>query len=114
MKKKVRRSRKNQDKLYNMIFGGALVIMVVLFLALVIARQFAPEASDYIITADGHVHTADGAHVGDAAELFGSNYTVTEDGHVHAADGTHIGTYDAAAADATAEPTATPTEAPAN
>lgn len=114
MKKKVRRSRKNQEKLYNLIFGGALAIMVILFVALVVARHFTSEASDYVITADGHVHTADGAHVGDAAELFGSNYTVTEDGHVHAADGTHIGTYDPASAEATAEPTAEPTEAPAN
>lgn len=114
MKKTVRRSKKNQEKLYNLIFGGVLAVAVILLVTLIIARNVTPDATEYVITADGHVHTVDGAHVGDAAELFGSDYTVTADGHVHAADGTHIGTYDTTSAEATAEPTAEPTEAPAN
>lgn len=92
MKKNVRRSKKNQEKLYNLLFGGILALMAILFVALIIARAVAPEASDYVITADGHVHAADGTHLGTTEEMFGSDYVVTEDGHVHAPDGTHIGT----------------------
>lgn len=109
MKKPVHKSKKNQEKLYNLIFGGVLALMVILLVALLISKAFAPEATDYVITADGHVHTADGAHVGTTDELYGSGYVVTEDGHVHAADGTHLGTYDDTFADPTAQPTAQPT-----
>lgn len=106
MKKHVHKSRKGQAKRQNIIIIGCAVITVLLIVALIVARFVTPDSSDYIITADGHVHTADGAHVGDAAEMFGEGYTVTEDGHVHAADGTHVGT-------AEALPGADATEAPA-
>lgn len=118
MKKPVHKSKKQQEKLYNIIFGGALAVMVILLVALLISKAFAPETSDLIITADGHVHTADGAHVGTTEDLLDTGYIVTEDGHVHAPDGTHLGTYDATPADPTTapseEPAADPTEEPAN
>ena len=93
MKKHYRRRKKDQSKLIDTVFIGLLAGTVILVIALMITNAVAPDSTEYIITADGHIHTADGAHVGDAADLFGSDYTVTEDGHVHAADGTHLGTY---------------------
>lgn len=106
MKKHVHKSRKAQAKRQNIIIIGCAVITVLLIVALIVARFVTPANTDYIITADGHVHTADGAHVGDAAEMFGEGYTVTADGHVHAADGTHVGT-----ADTLPEATEAPAEA---
>lgn len=118
MKKPIHKHRKNQSKLTNLILGGALVLTLVLIIALVVANQLAPEASDYVITADGHVHAADGTHLGTSEEMFGSDYVVTEDGHVHAADGTHLGTYDETveepADESAEEPAEEPTETEAN
>ena len=103
MKKHVHKSRKGQAKRQNIIIIGCAVVTALLIVALIVARFVTPASTEYIITADGHVHTADGAHVGDAAEMFGEGYTVTEDGHVHAADGTHVGTAEATEAPAEAE-----------
>ncbi len=93
MKKPVHKHRKHSAKFYNRLIIGGVVLTVVLIAALVIANALAPD-NNYIITADGHVHTADGAHVGEAADMFGEDYVVTEDGHVHTADGTHVGSYE--------------------
>ena len=103
MKKHVHKSRRAQAKRQNIIIIGCAVVTALLIVALIVARFVTPASTEYIITADGHVHTADGAHVGDAAEMFGEGYTVTEDGHVHAADGTHVGTAEATEAPAEAE-----------
>lgn len=92
MKKHVHKSRKAQAKQQNMIIIGCAVVTALLIISLIVARFAAPASTEYIVTADGHVHTADGTHVGDAAEMFGEGYTISEDGHVHAADGTHVGT----------------------
>lgn len=94
MKRPVHKHRKKQSKLTNYVIGGTLLALGVLIIALVVANALAPEPSDYVITADGHVHDADGNHLGTTEEMFGSDYFVTEDGHVHTADGTHVGTYD--------------------
>ncbi len=92
MKKPVHKNHKHSKNFYNRIIIGGVVLTVVLIIALVVANAVAP--GEYIITADGHVHTADGAHVGEAADMFGEDYVITEDGHVHTADGTHVGNYE--------------------
>ena len=92
MKKPVHKHRKNNPKATRWAIIGVVALTVVLIAALAISNALnTPE--EYFVTADGHVHTADGTHVGDAAEMFGEGYTISEDGHVHAADGTHVGTY---------------------
>ena len=91
MKKPVHKHRKNNPKATRWAIIGVLALTVVLMVALVVSKAVAP--GDYYVTGDGHVHTADGTHVGDAAELFGEGYTVSEDGHVHDANGNHVGTY---------------------
>ena len=58
---------------------------------IVIKKVNEPDVMNYVVTEDGHVHAADGTHIGDYDEVFGSGYTLTEDGHIHAADGTHVG-----------------------
>ena len=103
MKKHVHKSRKGQAKRLNIIMIGCAVVTALLIIALIVARFVTPASSEYIVTADGHVHTADGAHVGDAAEMFGEGYTISEDGHVHAADGTHVGTAETLPAEDPAE-----------
>ncbi len=92
MKKPVHKHSKHSQKFYNRLVIGAIALTAVLIVALVVANALNPN-EEYIVTADGHVHTADGTHVGDATEMFGEGYTVTEDGHVHTEDGTHVGTY---------------------
>ncbi len=102
MKKPVHKHRKRSAKFYNRLVIGAIALTVVLIAALVVANALAPN-NEYIVTADGHVHTADGAHVGEAADMFGEGWTVSEDGHVHAADGTHVATYDGTIVETPAE-----------
>ena len=106
MKKPVHKHHKKNSKMTNYIIYGVLALTVVLIAALAIANAIAPQG-EYIVTADGHVHTAGGTHVGDAAEMFGEGYTISEDGHVHAADGSHVATYDG---EAVTESTETPAE----
>ena len=91
MKKPVHKHRKSNPKATRWAIIGVLALTVVLMVALVVSKAVAP--GDYYVTGDGHVHTADGTHVGDAAEMFGEAYTVGEDGHVHDANGNHVGTY---------------------
>ena len=91
MKKPVHKHRKSNPKATRWAIIGVLALTVILIAALAISNAVAP--GEYYVTADGHVHTADGTHVGDAAEMFGEGYTVSEDGHVHDAAGNHVGTY---------------------
>ncbi|MBQ4580022.1 MAG: hypothetical protein IJA83_05115 [Clostridia bacterium] len=102
MKKPVHKHRKHSAKFYNRLIIGAVALTAALIIALVVANALTP-SGEYYVTADGHVHTADGTHVGDAAEMFGEGYTISEDGHVHDANGNHVATYDGSAADATEE-----------
>ena len=92
MKKPVHKHRKSNPKATRWTIIGVLALTVVLIAALVISNIVNPN-EEYFVTADGHVHTADGTHVGDATEMFGEGYTVSEDGHVHDANGNHVGTY---------------------
>ena len=92
MKKPVYKHSKHSQKFYNRLVIGAIALTAVLIIALVVVNALNPN-EEYIVTADGHVHTADGTHVGDATEMFGEGYTVGEDGHVHDANGNHVGTY---------------------
>ena len=90
MSKKER--QKKREKLITIVFIGALVLVLALALIQSLTKE---ETVQYIVTQDGHVHTADGTHVGSVEEMFGENgVIVTEDGHVHAADGSHLGEID--------------------
>lgn len=111
MKKPVHKNRKRSAKFYNRLIIGAVALTVALIIALVVANALTPN-NEYIVTADGHVHTADGAHVGEATDMFGEGWTVSEDGHVHTADGTHVATYDGTITETPAEEV--PAEEPAS
>ena len=93
--------QKKREKLITIAFVGTLILVLALAL---VQRLTKEETVQYVVTQDGHVHTADGAHVGTVEEMFGENgIVVTEDGHVHAADGSHLGDVEAPAEDASAE-----------
>lgn len=117
MKKPVHKNRKHSKNFYNRLIIGAVVLTAALIIALVVANALTPDG-EYYVTADGHVHTADGAHVGDAADMFGEGYTISDDGHVHDANGNHVATYDGTVAETPAEETPAEepesTEEPAN
>ena len=99
MSKKER--QKKREKIITIAFIGVLVIVLALALIQNLTKE---ESVQLVITEDGHVHTADGAHMGTVEEMFGDNgIVVTEDGHVHAADGTHLGNVDVPAADGEAK-----------
>lgn len=89
------RSKKN-SKATEFIFLGLIVATVILVIALVIIQHTSSDS--YVITEDGHVHAADGTHIGTYDELFGSleNTEGTED-----------------TAEESAEPAAEPTAEPA-
>ena len=91
--------QKKREKLITIAFVGTLILVLALALIQNLTKE---ESVQLVITQDGHVHTADGAHMGTVEEMFGENgIVVTEDGHVHAADGSHLGDVDVPAADAT-------------
>ena len=46
-------------------------------------------SAGYVITEEGHVHDADGNHIGAYDENTG--LVITDDGHVHTVDGAHVG-----------------------
>lgn len=88
MSKKYR--RKNRQRALELIFYGLLIVGVLLLIALAILPDDTAGSSGYVITEDGHVHAADGTHIGTYDESTG--YVITADGHVHTIDGAHIGT----------------------
>ena len=96
MKKNNQLSKKARQKRREKIITIAFVATLILVLALALIQNLTKEETvQYIVTQDGHVHTADGTHVGSVEEMFGENgVIVTEDGHVHAADGSHLGEID--------------------
>jgi len=96
MKKNNQLSKKARQKRREKIITIAFVGVLILVLALALIQNLTKEETvQFIVTQDGHVHTADGAHVGTVEEVFGENgVIVTEDGHVHAADGSHLGEVD--------------------
>ena len=69
MSKKSYKGKKKNLKWLEIVFVGMIVALV----ALLILRAVTPESTDYVITGDGHVHTADGAHVGTYEEVFGAS-----------------------------------------
>lgn len=92
MKKKNYRSKKVLQKRRETIFIGALAVLLVVALILGVIDIFdGDNGSGYTVTEDGHVHAADGTHIGTVEEIFGEGAVVTGDGHVHSADGDHIG-----------------------
>jgi len=96
MSKKERQKRR--EKLITIAFIGVLVVVLALALIQNLTKE---ESVQLVITEDGHVHTADGAHMGTVEEMFGEDgIVVTEDGHVHAPDGTHLGDVDVPADEA--------------
>ena len=97
MKKNIRKQNQKQEKMLNYIFGGMLILAVLLLVVFTISRNSATAPTDYVITADGHVHAADGTHLGTTDEMLSDKYIITADGHVHAEDGTHVGVYEPAA-----------------
>lgn len=93
--------QKKREKLITIAFVGTLILVLALALIQNLTKD---EVVQYVVTEEGHVHTADGTHVGTVEEMFGENgLVVTQDGHVHAADGTHLGDVEAPAEDASAE-----------
>lgn len=95
MKKKSYKSKKAIQKKRETIFIGVLAVLLVLALILGVVDLFnGDQGAGYIVTEDGHVHAADGTHVGTVEEVFGEGAIVTEDGHVHTAAGDHIGSLD--------------------
>ena len=97
MKKNSRKQMQKQEMMLNYIFGGMLILAVLLLVVLTLSRNSTTAPTDYVITADGHVHAADGTHLGTTDEMLGDKYIITTDGHVHAEDGTHVGVYEPAA-----------------
>ena len=74
------------------MFGVVLgVIVAALIVVGVIDLINGGRGTTLVVTEDGHVHTADGTHVGTVEEIFGEGAVATEDGHVHTEDGTHVG-----------------------
>ena len=95
MKKKSYKSKKVLQKRRETLFIGALAVLLVIALILGVIDIFdGDKGSGLTVTEDGHVHAADGTHIGTVEELFGENAVVTEDGHVHSDDGEHIGSLD--------------------
>ena len=92
MKKHVHKHRKSNPKATRWAIIGVLALTTAHIVTLIISNIQGVDG-EYFVTADGHVHTADGTHVGDAAEIFGEDFTISEDGHVHDAAGNHVGTY---------------------
>jgi len=92
--KKYRKSKKNQ-KVFEYVFYGLIAVLVIVIAVQMLTPKPQPvDNTELYITADGHVHLADGSHVGSYEEMFGeTEYEVTEDGHVHTKDGIHIGTW---------------------
>ena len=100
MKKNNQMSKKERQKRREKVITIAFLAVVVLVLALALVQKLTQEETvQYVVTQDGHVHTASGEHVGSIEELFGEGgLVVTEDGHVHAPDGTHVGEVEVPAA----------------
>ena len=98
MKKNTVRSKKTQQKKTEKLFIRVMCVLLVLVMILGLVEAVigggSNTGSTYTVTEDGHVHAADGSHIGTVEELFGegAGTVVTEDGHIHAEDGTHIGT----------------------
>lgn len=91
MKKKGTKSRKAQQKKREIILIG--VVIGLLFLAAVLgiidAVTGGSRAGGYTVTEDGHIHAADGTHIGTVEELFGEqggNVVIDEEGHIHIVD----------------------------
>lgn len=91
---KTRKSKKN-TKVFEYVFYGLIALLAIVIVAQMLLPKPVPvDNTELYITEDGHVHMADGSHVGSVEEMFGEvEYEVTEDGHVHTKDGIHIGTY---------------------
>lgn len=64
-KKTNRKVNRDQEKQMNRIFIGFLIGAAVLIAALVVLRLTTPKETGYIITSDGHIHAADGTHIGE-------------------------------------------------
>ena len=105
MKKNNQMSKKERQKKREKVITIAFLAVVILVLALALIQKLTQEETvQFVVTQDGHVHTANGEHVGTVEEMFGENgLVVTEDGHVHAPDGTHLGDAEVPAADAESE-----------
>ena len=94
MKKKVY-SKKAHQKRRETIFVGVLIGLLILAVVMGIVDWLnGDEGTGFTVTEDGHVHAADGTHIGTVEEIFGEGVVVTEDGHVHGADGEHVGSLD--------------------
>ena len=96
MKKKYYTARQIRQKKQERIFFGVIIGLVIVVAVLAIV-QIVTGGNDngYVVTEEGHIHTADGQHVSTLEEMLaqdGSGLTVTEDGHIHTADGQHLGT----------------------
>ena len=87
--------QKRREKLFFGVLFGALILVAVYAVYELVTPDPVQEATQYLVTGEGHVHTMDGQHIGTVDEIFGEgamdSLVVTEDGHVHTADGQHVG-----------------------
>ena len=96
MKKNNQMSKKERQKKREKVITIAFLAVVILVLALALVQKLTQEETiQYVVTEEGHVHMANGTHVGTVEEIFGANgLVITEDGRILAADGTHVGDVD--------------------
>ena len=95
MKKQKNMSKKLRQKKLEQILIIALVVVMILGSVWGIVDFAGSDNGATTVTTDGHIHTADGQHIGTLEEIFGAagvGATITEEGHIHAADGTELGT----------------------
>jgi len=82
-------SRKKRQKAMEIFFYGVLIAGVILLIVLAVMPDQPASSAGYVITEEGHVHDADGNHIGAYDENTG--LVITDDGHVHTVDGAHVG-----------------------
>ena len=72
MKKNHNLSKKEKQKRREKAFFGVLFAALILVAVLAIVEAVMPKEEagmQYLVTGDGHVHTADGQHVGNIAQV---------------------------------------------
>lgn len=103
MAKRYSKNKKNRQKWVEYLFYGIVIALVVLLIVKAAVPGASVDDTGYMITEEGHVHTADGQHVGTVDEMFGTaEATAQTDGEA----GATAEPADEAVAEPTAEPAA--------
>ena len=72
-----KKHRKNSKWLEYVFYGIVILLVILLIAKAFVPNETAIDSTSLVITEDGHVHTADGTHLGTYDEIFG---TITEAG----------------------------------